>query len=85
MVMKIWLPDSLYRAKPLLIMLFGAMLLYLTDHIILAIFAFLCLGYGSWIIVMRVMWSDTGIVISCFGTSHSGRAKTLNVNPSENR
>ena len=33
-VMKIWLPDSLYRIKPLLLILAGAILIILTDSVI---------------------------------------------------
>jgi hypothetical protein len=56
-VMKIWLPDSLYRLKPLLSGFAGATLLYVSDHLFTTILAVLVLGYGCWIIVIRLLWS----------------------------
>ena len=82
--MKIWLPEPLYRAKPFLMMLFGAVLLCVTDHTLLAICAFVYLGYGSWIVVVRAMWRDDGIVTNCYNASTSGKGKTISDIVSEN-
>lgn len=74
--MKIWLPDSLYRVKPLLLMLFGAALLLITDAIVPMILACICLGYGSWIIVVRMLWSSAGTIKTRVGSTMGGEQKT---------
>ena len=74
--MKIWLPDSLYRIKPLLIILFGAVLLIITDAIVPMILGFICLGYGSWIIVVRLLWSNARMVKSRVGSAMIGEQRT---------
>lgn len=74
--MKIWLPDSLYRVKPLLLMLSGAILLVVTSSAIAKIFACACLGYGTWIIVVRMMWSNTGMLKTRVGSRMAGEQKT---------
>ena len=78
--MKIWLPDSLYRVKPLLLMLFGAALLFITDAILPIILACFCLGYGSWILVIRIMWSNTDMIKTRVGSRMAGEHKTHQVN-----
>ena len=75
-VMKIWLPDSLYRIKPLLLMLLGAALLLISEAIVPTILACICLGYGSWIIVVRMMWSNAGMVKTRVGSRMAGEQKT---------
>ena len=74
--MKIWLPDSLYRIKPLILMLFGAFLLIITDAIVPMILAFFCLGYGSWIIAVRLLWSNAGTVKTRVGSAMVGEQRT---------
>ena len=78
--MKIWLPDSLYRIKPLLLMLAGAILLIVTDSVILTIFACACLGYGTWIIIARLMWSSAGMLKTRVGSRTGSEQKTHYVN-----
>ena len=81
--MKIWLPDSLYRLKPLLLMLFGAILLYLSRNIYLSLLAVTCIGFAGWIFFMRLKWSNTGVVVSRFGSDPTGPPKSLVVDTSD--
>jgi hypothetical protein len=60
--MKIWLPDSLYRLKPLLLILLGVILLLASKHILLSLLALSYMGYGAWIMIVRFMWKDKTIV-----------------------
>ena len=78
--MKIWLPDSLYRVKPLLLLLFGAALLFISDSTFLSMVAFLCMGYGSWILVIRLMWSTSGTIKTRAGPPMAGEERTHVVN-----
>ena len=78
--MKIWLPDSMYRMKPYLLMLCGAFLLLITDAILPMILAFICLGYGSWIIVVRLLWSNTDMIKTRVGSNLAGEQRTHYVN-----
>ena len=78
--MKFWLPDSLYRVKPLLLILFGAALILITDAVVLMIIAFICLGYGCWIIVVRLLWSNAGMIKTRVGSRMAGEQKTHHVN-----
>lgn len=78
--MKLWLPDSLYRVKPLLLILFGAALILITDAIVPMIMAFICLGYGCWIIVVRLLWSNSGMIKTRVGSRMAGEQKTHHVN-----
>ncbi len=74
--MKIWLPDSLYRIKPLVLMLFGAFLLIITDAIVPMILAFICLGHGSWIIVIRLLWLNARTAKTGVGSTLAGEQRT---------
>jgi len=78
--MKIWLPDSLYRAKPLILGLAGAILLYISKDLFTTIVAFLCLGYAGWIIVIRLMWSTADMIKTKTGSVNAGEQKTHYVN-----
>ena len=60
--MKRWLPESLYRLKPLLLMLAGLIIQYTSKNIFLSLFAILLIGYACWILVMRLLWKDSGMV-----------------------
>jgi len=77
--MKIWLPDSLYRVKPLLLMLFGAALLYVSNNLFTIGLAFFSLGFASWIIVLRLMWSTAGMIKSKAGSVKAAAQKTHHV------
>ncbi len=83
--MKIWLPDSLYRLKPLLLMLFGSYLLYLSDNIYLLGLALACMGYAGWIFVVRLLWKDKTIILSQLRSAHSGHQKTHYVDIADRR
>ena len=74
--MKIWLPDSLYRVKPLLLILSGAVFLHLSNSTLLTLFACVLLGYGTWIIVIRILWSNTGMLKTRVGSRMGGESKT---------
>jgi hypothetical protein len=75
-VMKIWLPDSLYRVKPLLLVLFGAALLYISNDFFTIGLGVFSVGYGSWIIVVRMMWSNAGTVKTRVGSTPAGEQRT---------
>ena len=78
--MKIWLPDSLYRVKPLLLMLFGAALLFISNDLFTMGLGLVSLGYGSWVIVVRMLWSTTGMIKTRVGSPMAGEQKTHVVN-----
>ncbi len=54
--MKIWLPDQLYRARPLFLILLGVFLHHISENIYLSILAPIFIGYAFFIIVMRILW-----------------------------
>lgn len=70
--MKFWLPNSLYKLKPLLFLFLGAYLLFLYDSRLISILAYLCIGYGIWILVTRIRWSSTDTIKSRSGSSVVG-------------
>ena len=72
----IWLPDSLYRLKPLILMLTGAILLLVSDSLLLSLFAAACIGYGVWILLMRLIWSNTDTIKTRVGSNQAGQPKT---------
>ena len=63
-VMKLWLPNSLYRLKPFLLFFLGAYLLFLYENRFITILAYLCIGYGIWILLSRIWWSTEGTIKS---------------------
>ena len=71
-VVKFWLPNSLYRLKPLLLLILGAYLLFLYDNRFTSILAYLCIGWGIWILVSRIRWSTTDTLKSRAGSSAIG-------------
>ncbi len=77
--MKIWLPDSLYRLKPLLLVLFGAALLYISNDVFTIGLGIFSVGYGSWIIVVRMMLSNAGLLKTKVGSRMAGEQKTHHV------
>jgi len=56
--MKFWLPDLLYRSKPLLIILFAALLVCTSDILFVKLFSFGLVCYALLIMCVRLMWSD---------------------------
>lgn len=74
--MKIWLPDSLYRLKPLLLGFAGATLLYVSEHLFTTVLAVLCLGYACWIILIRLMWSTAETIRPHVSSTRAGEQKT---------
>lgn len=83
--MKIWLPDSLYRLKPLLLMLTGTSLLYISDNIFLFVLALAFMGYAGWIFIVRLLWKDKTIILSQLRSAHTGHQKTHYVDLSDSR
>lgn len=75
----IWLPDSLYRLKPLILMLTGAALLLVSKNLLLSLFAAACIGYSVWIISMRLIWSNADTIKTRTGSTQSGQPKTHTV------
>ena len=78
--MKIWLTDSLYSSKPLILGLAGAILLYISKDMFTTGVAFLCLGYAGWIFVIRLMWSTADMIKTKTGSVNAGEQKTHFVN-----
>lgn len=72
----IWLPDPLYRLKPLILMLTGAILLLVSENLFLSLFAAACIGYSVWILFMRLIWSNADTIKSRVGSSRSAHPKT---------
>ena len=72
----IWLPDSLYRLKPLILMLAGAILLLTSHNLLLSLLAAACIGYAVWILVMRLIWSNADTTKTRAGSNLDGEPKT---------
>ena len=83
--MKIWLPNSLYRLKPLLLLLVGVYLLFLYDNMLASAIAFLCFGYAIWILASRLMWSNSGMLKTRVGADLVGEQGGRVVNVSEKK
>jgi len=66
---KIWLPTWLYNLKPIIVGIVGAAIFYFSEDLFTSSLALFCLGYASWIIIMRIMWSIKSVATSSFGTS----------------
>lgn len=73
--MKFWLPDSLYRLKPLLLGLAGAVLLYVSENMFTTVLAVICLGYALWIILIRLLWSSAKTMYVYGDSSRAGQHK----------
>jgi hypothetical protein len=73
---KIWLPTWLYNLKPILIGIAGAAIFYVAEDLFAKGFALFCLGYASWIIIIRIMWSIKNAAKSSFGKSKETKEKT---------
>ena len=76
----IWLPDSLYRLKPLILMLVGAILLLVSHNLLLSLLAAVCIGYSVWILFMRVIWSNADTIKTRVGSNQGVQARTHYVN-----
>ncbi|SDP68034.1 hypothetical protein SAMN05660330_03668 [Desulforhopalus singaporensis] len=78
--MKFWLPDSLYRLKPLLIGFAGASLLYLSKNLFISVLGVLCVAYAFWILVMRLLWSSAVTIKARRSSARAGQRKIHRVN-----
>ena len=56
-----WLPDSLQRLKPLILMLLGAILLYVSKYVILSLLAMAIMLYALWILHVRFVLKEEGL------------------------
>ena len=72
---KIWLPTWLYNLKPILIGIVGATIFYVSEDLLTLTLALFCLGYASWIIIVRIMWSIKNAAKSSFGKSKDKKEK----------
>ena len=72
----IWLPDSLYRLKPLILMLTGAILLFISKNLFLSLIAAACIGYAVWILFMRLIWSNADTIKTRAGLNQAGEPRT---------
>lgn len=54
----VWLPDSLHRLKPLILMLLGAILLYVSRILILTVLAMCIMLYALWILHVRYVLQE---------------------------
>ena len=66
--MKLWLPDNLYRLKPLVLGLAGSLLIFFSDHLAIEGIGALCLGFAAYILIARLLWSATGTTKSNTGS-----------------
>lgn len=72
----IWLPDSLYRLKPLILLLTGAILLLVSKNLFLSLFAAACIGFAVWILFMRLIWSNADNIKTRVGSNQAGQSRT---------
>ena len=72
---KIWLPTWLYNVKPILIGIVGATIFYVSEDLLTLTLALFCLGYASWIIIIRIMWSIKNAAKSSLGKSKETKEK----------
>ena len=72
----IWLPDSFYRLKPLILMFAAALLLLASDNLLLSLLAVACIGYSVWILFMRLSWSNAGKIKTRVESNRAGQTKT---------
>lgn len=75
--MKIWLPDQLYRAKPLLLILLAVILHHISENIYLSILAPIFMGYGFFILVMRILRLGRVTEFSDLCLTQTGQHKPL--------
>ena len=80
--MKFWFPESLYRLKPLLIILTGATLIYISNGWLIRGIGLLCLVYAAYILVMRLRWSSTGMLKTNSDYFKPGDQKTYDIRQS---
>jgi hypothetical protein len=78
--MKIWLPDQLYRAKPLILILLAVCLHYISENIYLSILSALFMGYGFFIMTMRILWLGRVTALSDLGSTQEAQHKPLSEN-----
>ena len=75
-VMKIWLPNQLYRAKPLILILLAVNLHYISENIYLSILAPIFMGYGFFVIIMRILWLGRVTALSDLNSPQEGHNTT---------
>ena len=80
--MRLWLPDPLYRLKPFLIVLAGVIILYVSNSWLTLGLGFLCLGIGAYIVITRLMWSNTGVIKTSSDYTRAGEQKIYDVRTS---
>lgn len=55
---EVWSPISLHRLKPLILMLLGSLLLFVSKHIILTVLAMAIMLYAAWILHVRFVLKE---------------------------
>jgi hypothetical protein len=55
------LPRPLYAAKPFLFLLTALFLMFITNNVIVTLFAIYLICYSLWILLTRLIWKDTRI------------------------
>lgn len=58
--MKIWLPDPVYKLKPILFLFAAVILFLLMENKIVLVLAALLICWSTYILLMRYMWLDSG-------------------------
>ena len=74
--MKFWLPDDLYRLKPLILALIGAILIFFSDHLAIEGIGVLCLGFATYILIVRLLLYEAGTTNTKTGSAKAEEQKT---------
>ena len=82
-VMRLWLPDSLYRLKPFLLVVAGGILFSIAPHWFTRGLGVLCLGVGAYILVARLMWSQTGMIKTSTEHTRAGEQRVYDIRTSK--
>ena len=57
--MKIWLPTSIYKIKPFLLLLISIMLFMAFKNKFIRVASVVLFCYAGYILVIRLMWADS--------------------------
>ena len=57
--MKIWLPASIYKIKPFLLLLISIMLFMAFKNKFILVASLVLFCYAGYILVVRIMWADS--------------------------
>ena len=60
--MKIWLPNSLYKLKPFVLILSAIMLYLISKNTLILLAASLLFCWSTYILLMRYLWLDSDTI-----------------------